>query len=55
MREYYECKEGGKEYPTILTEDRIGRLNELEFEWKLNEDIEPNTVNEGVSPNIVVV
>ncbi len=37
MRKYHGWKEDGKPYPTTFTEERIARLNELGFEWRLKD------------------
>jgi hypothetical protein len=37
MRKYYNWKMEGKPYPKTFTEDRINRLNELGFEWRLKD------------------
>lgn len=37
MRKYHGWKEDGKPYPTTFTDERIGRLNELGFEWRLKD------------------
>lgn len=37
MRKYHGWKEDGKPYPTTFTDERITRLNELGFEWRLKE------------------
>lgn len=37
MRKYYGWKEDGKPYPSTFTEERIARLNELDFEWRLKD------------------
>ena len=37
MRKYHGWKEDGKPYPTTFTEERISRLNELGFEWRLKD------------------
>jgi len=37
MRKYHGWKEDGKPYPTTFTDERIARLNELGFEWRLKD------------------
>ena len=37
MRKYHGWKEEGKPYPTTFTDERISRLNELGFEWRLKD------------------
>ena len=37
MRKYHGWKQDGKPYPTTFTEERISRLNELGFEWRLKD------------------
>lgn len=37
MRKYYNWKMEGKTYPKTFTDDRIHRLNELGFEWRLKD------------------
>mmetsp|Transcript_5939 Transcript_5939/g.14751 ORF Transcript_5939/g.14751 Transcript_5939/m.14751 type:complete len:643 (+) Transcript_5939:420-2348(+) len=37
MRKYHGWKEDGKPYPSTFTEERIARLNELGFEWRLKD------------------
>ena len=37
MRKYHGWKEDGKPFPTTFTDERIARLNELGFEWRLKD------------------
>jgi hypothetical protein len=37
MRKYYNWKEEGKACPATFTQERIDRLNELGFEWRLKD------------------
>lgn len=37
MRKYYSWKMEGKAYPKTFTEERIHRLNDLGFEWRLKD------------------
>ncbi|VEU41046.1 unnamed protein product [Pseudo-nitzschia multistriata] len=37
MRKYHGWKEDGKSYPSTFTDERISRLNELGFEWRLKD------------------
>ncbi|KAL3920465.1 MAG: hypothetical protein SGILL_003251 [Bacillariaceae sp.] len=37
MRKYYSWKQDGKNYPKTFTDERIQRLNELGFEWRLKD------------------
>lgn len=37
MRKYFSWKMEGKPYPKTFTDDRIQRLNELGFEWRLKD------------------
>jgi hypothetical protein len=37
MRKYFSWKIEGKAFPKTFTEDRINRLNELGFEWRLKD------------------
>ncbi|KAG7357092.1 helicase domain protein [Nitzschia inconspicua] len=37
MRKYFSWKMEGKSYPKTFTDDRIQRLNELGFEWRLKD------------------
>lgn len=37
MRKYYTWKHDGKNYPKTFTDERIQRLNELGFEWRLKD------------------
>ncbi|KAL3908980.1 MAG: hypothetical protein SGARI_002818 [Bacillariaceae sp.] len=37
MRKYYTWKQEGKNYPKTFTDERIQRLNELGFEWRLKD------------------
>mmetsp|Transcript_19905 Transcript_19905/g.22246 ORF Transcript_19905/g.22246 Transcript_19905/m.22246 type:complete len:715 (-) Transcript_19905:17-2161(-) len=37
MRKYHGWKEDEKPYPTTFTDERISRLNELGFEWRLKD------------------
>jgi hypothetical protein len=37
MRKYYSWKMEGKPFPRTFTDERIQRLNELGFEWRLKE------------------
>ena len=37
MRKYYTWKQEGKTYPKTFTDERIQRLNELGFEWRLKD------------------
>ena len=37
MRKYYTWKSEGKNYPKTFTDERINRLNELGFEWRLKD------------------
>ena len=37
MRKYYTWKQEGKNYPKTFTDERIQRLDELGFEWRLKD------------------
>lgn len=37
MRKYRAWKDEGKSYPSTFTEERIRRLDDLDFEWRLKE------------------
>jgi hypothetical protein len=37
MRKYYTWKQEGKNYPKTFTDERVQRLNELGFEWRLKD------------------
>jgi hypothetical protein len=37
MRKYYNWKEEGKPCPATFTQERVDRLNELGFEWRLKD------------------
>jgi hypothetical protein len=43
MRKYYNWKEEGKPFPLTFTQERIDRLNELGFEWRLKDVPGSNT------------
>jgi len=56
MRKYHGWKEDGKPYPSTFTEERIARLNELGFEWRLKDtpmkSVTPKPEDEANTPVI---